>query len=96
MSRLPEPAPGEQYKLKDLVVGGNYVKFERYHDGNLWYAVHMDEMDWHRPMDKLFEFPVPVSDTSNATFLARDKALLFMRYIRKHLKTLGEARGSPR
>ena len=36
--------------------------------------------------------PVPLSDVGNATFLAEDKALLFMRYIRKHLAVLAAAR----
>ena len=35
---------------------------------------------------------MPVTDVGNATMLARDKALLFMRYIRKHLDMLNEAR----
>jgi hypothetical protein len=35
-----------------------------------------------------FEFPVPISDAGTATFLAQDKAILFMRYIRKHLEYL--------
>lgn len=104
MSRLPEPPPGEQYKLKDLIIGGNYVQFERYHydghDAQLWYSVRMDDMDWHRPGDKLFEFPVAVNDpkdpTGPVTFLATDKAILFMRYIRKHLKLLKDAREAQR
>lgn len=50
------------------------VKFVRYRAGNLWYATESG-----------FEFPVPVADAGEATFLAEDKAPLFMRYIRKHL-----------
>ena len=41
-----------------------------------------------------FEFPVPIEDIGDATFLADDKALLFMRYIRKHLETIAEARAA--
>jgi hypothetical protein len=66
--------------LKQLVAPGNTVRFTRYFDGQLWYAVNG------------FEFPVPVSDIGTATFLAEDKAILFMRYIRKHLAMLDEAR----
>jgi hypothetical protein len=35
---------------------------------------------------------VPIDDIGNATSLAEDKAILFMRYIRKHLNTLEDAR----
>ena len=35
-----------------------------------------------------FEFPVPID--GNATFLAEDKVILFMRWIRKHIDTIGE------
>lgn len=33
-----------------------------------------------------FEFPVPISDTNDATFPAEDKAIFFMRWIRKQLE----------
>lgn len=61
-----------QKALKDLVKGK--VKFTHYFDGNLWYETEC-----------AFSFPVPVSDIGNATFLAEDKGILFMRYIRKHM-----------
>jgi len=41
-----------------------------------------------------FEFPVPVSDCGDGTFLAEDKAILFMRYIRKHVAYLDESKRS--
>jgi hypothetical protein len=65
-------------KLKEFVAGNNLVYFVRYFDGNLWYKV------W----DHDFEFPVPISDIGNATFLASDRAMLFMRYMRKHLEMI--------
>ena len=61
--------------LKDHVRGT--VTFSHYFDGNLWYETETN-----------FLFPVPVSDIGNAKFLAQDKAMLFMRYIRKHLEVL--------
>lgn len=61
--------------LKEHVQGK--VKFEYYRDGNLYYKNETGLV-----------FPVPTNDIGNATFLAEDKALLFMRYIRKHLDTL--------
>lgn len=66
--------------IKELVKD-NTAWFSRYHDGNLWYVIRYDE-------DLEFEFPVPVEDIGNATFKYKDKAMLFMRYIRKHMKTL--------
>ena len=59
-------------------VKGNTVTFEYYRDSQLWYRVN--ETD--------YLFPVPVADIGNATFLATDKAELFMRYIRKHMAAL--------
>lgn len=70
--------------LKAMLIGPDgaprKVRFVRYRAGNLWYVT-----------DSGFEFPVPVSDAGEATFLAEDKAPLFMRYIRKHLETIKEA-----
>lgn len=59
--------------LKDMVIDKRVV-FTRYFDGDLWYKTECD-----------FEFPVPIKEVGTATFLANDKALLFMRYIRKHM-----------
>ncbi|NQT61601.1 MAG: hypothetical protein HQ556_01470 [Candidatus Marinimicrobia bacterium] len=45
--------------------------------------------------DSGFEFPVPVGDRAevgNATFLAEDKAIYFMIYIRKYIQFLKDAR----
>ncbi len=59
--------------IKDMVKDRK-VTFTHYRAGNLWYITECQ-----------FRFPVPVSDTGEATFLSSDKAILFMRYIRKHL-----------
>lgn len=63
--------------LKELVQGR--VNFEYYRGGQLYYSTTVDSS---------FKFPVPVSDIGDATFLKEDKAMLFMRYIRKYLKEL--------
>lgn len=65
------------YNLKEMVSDNKVVKFKYYRDGNLWYEA-----------DNGFLFPVPIDDIGNATFLAEDRVMLFMRYIRKHLATL--------
>lgn len=66
--------------LKDLVKGNVY--FVEYRKGNLWYEAG------RHTADKPFAFPVPIEDVGDATFLACDKALLFVRYIRKHLEII--------
>lgn len=67
-----------QYNIKQLIQGE--VTFEFYRDGNLYY----------RTGDGVLLFPVPINDVGNATFKAKDKGILFMRYIRKFLQTLVE------
>ena len=61
--------------IKDMVKDNQKVTFQCYRKGELWYKT-----------DSGFEFPVPVDDAGDATMLASDKALLFMRYIRKHIE----------
>jgi hypothetical protein len=59
--------------LKELVKGKN-VHFRFYRDGELWYGT-----------DDGFEFPVPIADTGTGIFKASDGAIVYMRWIRKHL-----------
>ena len=66
--------------IKDMVKN-KAVQFSHYRDQELWYQTECG-----------FEFPVPIDDTGNATFNASDKAILFMRYIRKHLNSIEAAR----
>jgi len=64
-----------------MVVNNQKVRFSFYRDGNLWYETECG-----------FRFPVPISEAGTATFEAEDRAMLFMRYIRKHMATVDEAR----
>ena len=66
--------------LKDMIVNNQKVRFSFYRDGELWSETECG-----------FRFPVPISDCGTATFLAEDRAILFMRYIRKHLAALDSA-----
>ena len=59
--------------LKARVTGR--VKFARCADQALWYVTNDG-----------WEFPVPLSDTTGATFPAEEKAIFFMRWIRKHIE----------
>ena len=63
--------------IKDMVKDNQKVSFLFYRDGQLWYVTESG-----------FEFPVPIVDAGTATFLAQDRAILFMRYIRKHIDYL--------
>ena len=63
--------------IKQMVENNQKVRFQFYRDGQLWYGTECG-----------FEFPVPLSEAGTATFLAEDKAILFMRYIRKYMEFL--------
>jgi hypothetical protein len=63
--------------LKDIVKGRN-VHFLKYRKGNLYYFIDLDE--------GMYSFPVPIEDCGDATFKCSDKAITFMRYIRKALE----------
>jgi hypothetical protein len=63
--------------LKEMVSGNKKVKFKFYRAGNLYYETECG-----------FVFNVPVEDVGEATFMNEDKALLFMRYIRKSMEVL--------
>jgi len=63
--------------LKSMVTDKKKVFFQYYRDGELWYKTKCG-----------FMFPVPISDVGNATMLAEDKAILFMRYMRPQLQKM--------
>ena len=59
------------------IVKNNKVYFSHYRASYLYYNVKVD--------GKIYLFPVPIEDIGDATFQAEDKAMLFMRYIKKAL-----------
>jgi hypothetical protein len=61
--------------IKDHIKG--VVRFQFYRDGELFYKTETGLV-----------FPVPIADTDKGVFLAEDKAILFMRYIRKFLESI--------
>ena len=67
--------------LKEMVSDNQSVFFVRYREDELFYRTACG-----------FEFPVPIAETGGAEFLAQDKALLFMRYIRKVIERIEHAR----
>lgn len=68
-------------QLKEMIRDHKKVRFSFYRDQELWYKT-----------EDGFEFPVPLYEIGNATFMAEDRAILFMRYIRKHMEMLDKAR----
>ena len=67
--------------IKDMVSEGKKVRFIYWRANELWYTTECG-----------FEFPVQTHDAGTATFLAEDKAIFYMRYIRKHMKNIEEGR----
>jgi len=67
--------------IKDMVKDNKKVHFMFYRERELFYETECG-----------FQFPVPIDDLGTAIFLAQDKAILFMRYIRKHLEMLESAK----
>lgn len=66
--------------IKDMVKNGKQVEFQFYRKGSLYYSTECG-----------FIFPVPIDDTGDGQFNRTDKAMLFMRYIRKELAAREEA-----
>lgn len=63
--------------LKEIVKD-NTVHINKYRAGFLYYTVTVDE--------EVYIFPVPTDEAGEATFKKSDKAITFMRYIRKAMK----------
>lgn len=59
------------------MVKDKLVKFQYFREGELWYAT-----------EDGFKFPVPITDAGTGVFNAEDKAILFMRWIRKQREVI--------
>lgn len=70
--------------LKEMVRNGQKVRFRYYRDNELWYATECG-----------FEFPVPIDDTGTGIFMSEDRAILFMRWIRRHMSLIEAGRQQP-
>ena len=68
-----------KHDIKNMVKDSKKVTFEFYRQKELWYKTECG-----------FEFPVPIDDTGNGVFLKEDKAMLFMRYIRKQIEAIAK------
>jgi len=63
--------------IKEMVAGGKKAQFIEYRQKELWYRT-----------EDGFEFPVPIDDAGDGRFQAEEKAMLLMRYIRKHVEMI--------
>ena len=61
-------------KIKDIVKD-NVVNFLRYRHQVAYYGVMVDNVN--------YSFPVPLDDVGDATLYSEEKAITYMRYIRK-------------
>lgn len=65
----------------DFVKGDNKVYFQLFRQGILYYSVKKNHStEW-------YTFPVPVTDVGHASMLATDKAITYMRWIRKAIES---------
>jgi hypothetical protein len=73
-------------------------EFVRYSDHTLWYAIHYfvpagtEVSNGYAVVGEVFEFPVPVDDAGAGNFERDMKAINLMRWIRKHIEFLTDAR----
>lgn len=67
--------------LKEMVKGNKKVVFTRLFCNELWYKT-----------EDGFEFPIPLEDTEGCTFNAEEKAFALMRWIRKHIDFINQAK----
>lgn len=63
------------------IVKDRTTKFHEYMDNALWYVVEFDD-------NRKFTYPIPIEDAKGGRFLAKDKAILHMRWIRKQLSEI--------
>jgi len=66
--------------IKDLIYNGNTVHFAFYRQQYFYYNVLSSRYNCH------YQFPVPLDDIGTATLKSQDKAITFMRWIRKAIE----------
>jgi hypothetical protein len=67
--------------VKAHVASGNTVQFLKYQQGNLYYEVNQTSL----------VFKVPIADLGDATCYQYERAMTYMKYIKKALDELKEA-----
>lgn len=76
-----------KYSITEIIKD-NTVEFLEYRKGYLYYVVSS-----YLPIDKSmlnqridYKFPVPIEECGDATFRNKDKAIFFMRYIKRAIE----------
>ena len=76
--------------IKNLVKNNNPVKFDSYRQGFFYYNVGLDESQEDNYQGYItttkYQFPIPLDDVGTATLLKEDKAITYMRWIRKAIE----------
>lgn len=81
--------PSLKSLVADTIENHMHVAFKFYRKGELWYdVISQSQGVYDEVSTTVFTFPVPIEDCGDGVFLAEDKALMFMRYIRKQLDSL--------
>ncbi len=62
------------------IVKDNTVRFQRYRQNYMYYVVTVPGEEAE------YSFPVPLEDVGDATLNAEEKAITYMRYIRKAIE----------
>jgi hypothetical protein len=60
------------------IIKDNIVEFSSYRADTFYYIIKVD--------DDFYQFPVERSDIEGSTLMAKDKAILFMRWINRSIK----------
>ncbi len=68
--------------IKELVSPDVTAIFIKAYAGNLWYTTSKHD----------FKFPIPYNEMGDGIFKREDKAIVFMKWIRKHLELLKQAK----
>ena len=68
--------------IKELIKD-NRVNFDSYRQGNFYYRITDRKLSAIEGKDIAYLFIVPVDDIGAATLLSEDKAITFMRWIRR-------------
>lgn len=69
--------------IKDLVTKEHVVSFDSFRAGFFYYNVYNINKT---PDGEVYQFTVPIEDIAGATLSATDKAITFMRWIRKAIQ----------
>jgi hypothetical protein len=72
--------------IKELIKD-NYVEFDSYRQGFFYYNVLVQvKQTYGDPGPERYQFSVPLDDIGTATLLNRDRAIIYMRWIRKAIE----------